>query len=218
MSLKSDGKQFLLNIKPKYRKSVTPILQMLKENREASDFVCQAILEKVARDGITSIESQVEVLLEGNAELLTPRKESVKTPSPFVSARTQVSATVEQGQDIEEKNQKLSPPLPDSNQELRMVESSESEVVETKELQGDVSQPPTEISSSDNENEENIQEKTVEPLSENLVEKENSINKPTNSNDSTNSEVEIEINGKKIKPKEVSKTPKSLASSLFEMD
>lgn len=218
MSLKSDGKQFLLNIKPKYRKSVTPILQMLKENREASDFVCQAILEKVARDGITSIESQVEVLLEGNAELLTPRKESVKTPSPFVSARTQVSATVEQGQDIEEKNQKLSHPLPDSNQELRMVESSESEVVETKELQGDVSQPPTEISSSDNENEENIQEKTVEPLSENLVEKENSINKPTNSNDTTNSEVEIEINGKKIKPKEVSKTPKSLASSLFEMD
>jgi len=66
LASKSEGSQFLLNIKPKYRKTVSPILKLLKENREASDFVCQAILEKVSRDGITStIESQVESILEG---------------------------------------------------------------------------------------------------------------------------------------------------------
>ena len=94
MASKKDGTQFLLNIKPKYRRTVTPILQKLKENREASDFVCQAILEKVARDGISSIESTVEVLLGENAEMFAHRNLS-ETASHYSHGRQEASATQE---------------------------------------------------------------------------------------------------------------------------
>ena len=113
MSTKSDGKQFLLNIKPKYRKSVTPILQILKENREASDFVCQAILEKVQRDGIPSAEVQVEHLLNHS---------SVATMRAYVSSFPKSEVAIPPSQEM----------VPDAKVVSQQPQTTEKEAEEIK--------------------------------------------------------------------------------------
>jgi hypothetical protein len=211
LSLKSDGKQFLLNIKPKYRKSVTPILKMLKENREASDFVCQAILEKVARDGITSIESQVEVLLEGNTDMLAPRKSSVNRISTFRTARTQVSTTAEEVEDKGKEQESEITTLPESKQEEEIEKVSQEELLST---QSDVQEQPS-VSSMEQDTKP---VKTIEE-SENKdsPQKEASITNPTVSKKSaTPNGITATINGKDVQPKE--ETPKGLGNALFDMD
>lgn len=109
MSLKSGGRQFLINIKPKYRTTVTPILEMLKENREASDFVCQAILEKFSREGgVSTIESEVQSLLEGKlVSLGRVEKQPSSKPNnlpPSSDAHKEISATSEEEIKMENTN------------------------------------------------------------------------------------------------------------------
>lgn len=225
MASKSEGHQFLLNIKPKYRKTVSPILQMLKKNREASDFVCQAILEKVQRDGLSTIEHEVENILEekgiplsfSSPQTTSTRQTSQQTQQTMI-AQQEASVAKEETSTVQEK-------IPHDIQVVIDDKKVEYDVVKTTPIQQEkeITEVEKTIDSTESIKQTEEEKKEISSVSKPEV-PETEPKQATKETPSFNVNEEKPVtNTIKQEPKinigkQVNKQSNSLGSSLFDLD